>query len=194
MRLSLFVCFFLFFGLLVFAFLSGGPCSQLVRDGIHANLRQAFLNLEETQRAAAELAARSALARRFARDQAQGVADALQSVIGAAVVRVLRTFTSPTGGNGKAKLRSKAPSLRRLGRAIAFTLNGPARAALDAVLHTEAVVEVLQSAGMNDAVKVVGGGVFQNEAVGTMLAFMLVNMGVVRVVDGWMTLAPEEEE
>lgn len=154
------------------------------RDGISANLRTAFLNLDDTKRALAAHAAQQAHTRSFARDHAAGVAAALAPVV-PDVVRVLCAHTSATGGDGRAALRSKAPSMRRFGRALAFTLPPAAREAVDALVSP--IVDGLSAESRGG----VGATLFENEALGTALAVALHDAGLlVTSADGWLSLAP----
>ena len=154
------------------------------RDGISADLRKAFLALDDTKRTLAEYEAKQTHVRRFTRHHATGVASALAPVVGD-VVRVLHTHASPTGGDGRAALRSKAPSMRRFGRALAYTLPPAARREVDSVVNP--VV-----AGLPDEQRAgVGEGLFENEALGTALAQALHDAGhLVTDAAGWTSLAP----
>lgn len=203
---------------------------------MHANLRVAFSEMPATVEANLRLRNRHTTARRFIRQEAAAAGAAL-APLAPALAHALRQYTSASGGGGLAQLRSKAPSLRRFGRAVAFALPAPARAAVEAVLLRAREGLAGAGAGAGAAASGSGGGdggagpasaavpvpvavaegaaggagvtatgtgsvseaaaavlgqrLFENEALGTVVASALEQAGLLRTdAAGWLCLAP----
>ena len=162
---------------------------QLVRDGVHANLRTAFLALDETRSAGDRLKARKASAVKFIKDEATATANALVPLVPALAV-VVQRYTSPVGGAGLAQLRSRAPSLRKFGRAIAFMMPEAGRKALEAVLQRTRDALRHDGAITERAYAVLGQPLFENEALGTVLATAFSKAGRLNTsAEGWLSLS-----